>query len=148
MKSLKLAVVAISLIGVFGVGNAMAANPVDANLEVKANVDEACAFVGNAVVNFNTIDPLNPTPLSLTTTDISITCTNLTLYTVSDDGVRQMANGGATDTIDYELTYTDTAQTATGSAVPLSVKVDLPAANYAGVAAGSYTGTTTFTVSF
>jgi hypothetical protein len=144
MKSLKLAVVAISLIGIFGVGNVMAANPDDATLEVKAFVIEACEFDGNAEVDFTTINPLQPVPLSATTTDIAITCTNLTSYTVSDDGVRAMGNG--TDNIPYVLTYDSTAQVATGLPIDLSVQVDIPAANYAGVSAGSYTGTTTFTV--
>lgn len=143
MKSLKLMVLAIGLIGIFGVGNVMAAD--EATLEVTADVLAACSFESDAMVDFGTIDPLNPTALSASTSDITIVCTNQTVYTIEDDGVRAMTNG--TDSINYTLTYVDTAQTATGAVTPIPVQIDI-AADYNGVSAGDYTGTTTFNVLF
>jgi hypothetical protein len=145
MKSLKLAVVAMSLIGIFGVGNAMAAGT--ATLDVSATVIETCRFDSNGgTLAFPDLDALNPVDVLAVAPDVNpfFTCSNLTTYTITDDSATELLDNG-TDTIAYSLNYTDTG-IATGISQELVVTGDILQADYDGVSAGDYTAQVTFTI--
>jgi hypothetical protein len=145
MKNLKLAALAITLVGIFGTGNALAADT--ATLDVTATVIETCRFDSDGgVIDFGNIDALNPVDILAEPADAnpSFICSAGTDYTITDDSnTTPMDNG--TDTITYALNYINTG-TATGLPEELVVTADLLGVDYAGVSAGAYSATVTFTI--
>jgi hypothetical protein len=145
MKSLKLAVVAISLIGVFGVGNAMAA--ADTNiLTINANVVGTCKFVdATSTLNLGAL-PFDANGASAGTSgnlDISFWCTKGVVYTIGDSSLNTDSLAGLTTTtelIPYTRTLTGDTGTGNGASSPetLNVKVDIAAGDYDAVSAQNY----------
>jgi hypothetical protein len=136
MKSLKLAVLAISLVGVlgvgvFGVGNAMAAN--STNLTVSATVDPVCSISGVApTMAFSNIDPTSTTVTDTASASVSFTCTNGTNWSVTDIlGDRYFTTTKPASATDTSLGFTialDTTVspllTGTGTGALQTVKFD------------------------
>ena len=102
MKSLKLVVVAMSLVGIFGVGNAMAVDSTTVN--VSATVVGSCAFAAAsydmAFGSFAVTDTGNKTA----TANVQFTCTNNTSYTLDDFSIapRNMV-GPASENLAYTI---------------------------------------------
>jgi hypothetical protein len=145
MKSLKLAVVAISLVGVFGVGNVMALDT--ATLDVSATVIETCRFDSDGgTLAFGNLDALNPADVLAVAPDTNpyFTCSNKTVYTITDDSALNPLNNGFDDIV-YTLGYT-AGGTADGTSTELVVTGDILQAAYAGVSAGAYAAEVTFTI--
>lgn len=145
MKKLKLTALAITLIGIFGAGNAMAADT--ATLNVTANVIATCQFDSNGgTLAFGNIDALNPADVLNVTPDVNpfFTCSAGTNYTITDDSAANLLDNG-TDTIAYALSYTNSG-VATGASQELAITGDLLGADYAGKSAGAYTALVTFTI--
>ncbi len=156
MKSLKLTVLAITLIGIFGAGNALAASATH-DLTINAKVAGTCKFVDAAT----TLD-LGDLPFSATTglstgdtgnVDIEFWCTKGIGYTVAASS----ANGGTldgltttTETIDYTQTLTGTTGTGAGpnaTAAKVNVKIDVDPGGYDDVSAQSYQDVVTLSFS-
>ncbi|MBE0574310.1 MAG: spore coat protein U domain-containing protein [Desulfuromonadales bacterium] len=138
MKSLKLAVVAISLIGIFGVGNAMAADT--ATITVTAAVVESCSFnTTTATLNFGDLDTLvggEVTPA--VPASIKYICTAGTTYTIENDVTDLLKNG--TSSIIYSLDYTPVdGGTSNGTEQTLSVSGKILDGAYDTATAGAYT---------
>lgn len=145
MKNLKLAALAITLVGLFGTGNALAADT--ATLDVTATVIETCRFDSNGgALDFGNIDALAAADVLNVAPDVNpfFTCSAGTVYAITDDSAVQPLDNG-TDTIAYTLSYT-AGGTATGASQELAVLGNLPGANYAGLSAGTYNATVTFTI--
>jgi len=144
MNKMKLAVMTIALLSLFTTGNALAADT--AILDVTANVIETCRFDNDGALDFGNLDALAPADqLGIApTTDINFTCSNGTAYTITDDSAANPLNNG-TDNLAYTLTYT-AGGTADGTSTAVGLTGDLLGAAYAGVSAGAYTATATFTI--
>jgi spore coat protein U-like protein len=76
-------------------------------LAVSATVIDVCGVAANPTLPFGSYDPTSPTPVTANT-DVIVTCTIGTVYTVSLDGggsgdtaARQMAKGA--DRLNYQL---------------------------------------------
>lgn len=145
MKSLKLMVLAIGLIGIFGVGNLMAADT--ATLDVSATVMETCRFDSDGgTLAFGNLDALTPVDHIAVTPDTNpfFTCSSGIAYTITDDSAAEPLTNG-TDTIAYTLDYLATG-TADGLSTELAVTGDILAAAYDGVSPGDYAAIVTFTI--
>jgi hypothetical protein len=145
MKSLRILVLAITLIGLCGVGNVFAAGT--ATLDVTANVIEACQFDSDGgTLDFGSIDALAPADQTGVTPTLQpkFTCSNGTGYTITDDSATELLDN-TIDTIAYSLNYTGSG-TATGSSTDLDVTGDLLGADYAGKSAGAYSAIVTFSI--
>lgn len=143
MKSLKLMVLAIGLIGIFGVGNVMAAD--EASITVEAVVLESCSFnTAAATLDFGTLNTLAGGPVSpATPASISYICTSGTTYTIENNAAANPLGNG-TSTIIYSLDYTPTSGgTSNGTAQTLSVSGTIADGAYDTATAGSYTATAT-----
>ena len=145
MKNIKLAALAIALVGIFGAGNALAADT--ATLLVTAKVIETCRFDSNGgTLNFGSIDALNAVDVLNVAPTVNpfFTCSAGTDYGITDDSGTELLDNG-TDTIAYALSYTNSG-TATGASQELVVTGDLLGTDYAGKSAGTYNATVTFTI--
>jgi len=156
MKSLKLAVVAISLIGVFGVGNVMAATAT-ADVDVNAEILAACVATNVSDITFAAIDPLATTGLidsavqsGATPGSINVKCTAGTTVTFSAPATDSMTSTLAPGT---PIVYTPVVPS--GSSAPgfagtdYAVNATIAQAQYQGAnAATDYSDTFTVTVTY
>lgn len=145
MKKIKVVGLVIGLIGIFGVGNVMAA---DADLTVTAEVDATCTITAGTL-DFGVLDPTSGDAATVTNNSAAtVTCTSGQDYTLSDDdGVRgdhTLSDG--TNTIAYTLAYT-TSGTGDGTAENISIQGDIAFSAYQTKPAGTYTDTVVLTVS-
>ena len=143
MKNIKLAALAIALVGTFGAGNALAADT--ATLDVTANVVAACQFKTGGLLEFGTLDSLTPTDTGpvAATTNPTFKCTKGAVYTITDNSAAKPLSNG-TDTIVYTLAYTPPA--ADGTIQTLAITGSILATAYDGVSAGAYAATVTLSI--
>lgn len=116
-----------------------------ATLDVQATVLGTCSFAAaSTTLDFGNIDPTSGVD-ALGSTTIDYTCTNGTIYTLTTPVAASITDG--VDIINLNLAYVDGGTgTGTGVASTLSVNGTIPAANYATVGAGVYTGSVTLDV--
>src|SRR6185369_2936048 len=105
MKKVTVLAATVALIAM--AGSAMAAT---ANLSVSASITAACSVTGGNL-DFASLVPGAGTPVSASSTGVTVTCTNRDAYTVAvDNGTHAVGsqaflkNGANTDTIAYALT--------------------------------------------
>lgn len=119
-----------------------------ATLQINATVLGSCTFHTNDVENI-TLDPSSGLPVSVISNGITLTCTNGTVYTITDNGgisSTYLLDNGIGDTITYTLTYTNTG-TGTGLSTIFPVTIDIPYANYqTATTTAPYVDTVTFSV--
>ncbi len=140
MKSLKLAVLAIGLVGLFGVGNAMAADT--ATIAVSANVLGTCAFDTTAyTMDFGAIDPTGAD--DIVNTNLAFTCTSGTNWALDDLDGPQVMNSVGGNALNYLITQTVTSGTGTGASESVLIKGTISTANKSGAAVDSYTDSLT-----
>lgn len=142
MKKMKLAALALSLVGILAAGNAFAADT--ATVDVSATVLGSCSFnVANPVMAFGNIDPTSGATYPATA-DLNFTCTNGTAYTLDDvSGTNKpFAQAGLTfDVAGYTLNGS-----GTGAAQTVTLNGSIAPAQYASATAGSYTQTLTVNI--
>lgn len=129
-------------------------------LEVRASVIGTCRVITPATdVDFGNYDPTDTLDNSSGAGDFSFRCTRGTSYGTYIVRNNQMANGAATETLDYEL-YTDMARTAvfpsssvgtpdtaaTNSPITIDVYGTIPALQ--DVPVDTFSETVTFTVEY
>ncbi len=142
MKSLKLAVLAIGLVGVFGVGNVMALpSPISANILVSAKVVPSCVITKTLDIAFGDIDPLAtlapypaPTPGS-----VNVKCTNLATVAFSASNIVPMTAAGYTINYVPDLPGGTPVPTVGGTDYPISAKINTQS-EITGAPAGTYNG--------
>lgn len=138
MKTMKLAALAISLVGVLTAGNALAASAADLN--VTATVDEVCNFSAASYdMAFGTIDPTDGAPNPGAAT-LTYTCTNGTTFTLTDlSGEHTFATGPGT--LKYSIAAHATSTVGTGAAQTLNLVGSISSAQKATADAGLYEDT-------
>ncbi len=146
MKSLKLTVLAISLVGILGVGNAMAASDTN-TLTINAKVVGTCKFVA-ATSSLDLGDLPFDTTTGLSTgdtgnVDISFWCTKGISYTFVETSLNTDNLAGlttASELIPYTRTLSGFSGAGKGPAAAetLNVKIDIAAGDYDAVSAQSY----------
>lgn len=130
-------------------GSAMAAT---ASLNVSANITAACSVTGGNL-DFGTLVPGAGTPVTASSTGVTVTCTNRDAYTVTvDNGTHaagsqaNLKNAANTDTIAYSLTLPVGPYAGTGAAQPFSIGGTIAGNAYTTASAGTYNDTVTITV--
>lgn len=146
MKRISLIATFACLAGLFFAGSALASGT--ANLNVTANVTATCAITGGTLA-FGALDPTNPVAVNATSSGVSVTCTNGSAYTITDNltsGSGTLSGTGTnTTTIPYSISYTATG-TGTGSSQPIAISGTIAANTYSTAPADSYSNTVTLTV--
>lgn len=108
-----------------------------ATLNVTANVTATCSITGGTLA-FGALDPVTASDTGLVAANgVTVTCTNGTGFTVSDDSAAKPLGNG-TSTIPFTLTYTANG-TGTGAAVPFLIDGEILGADYDNATAGAYT---------
>ncbi len=146
MKSLKLAVVAMILIGIFGVGNAMAAAD-SADIAVSATIEDSCRIDQIGDLGFGSLDPLQAADQTLVplTVPFEVTCTNGTNYKITDNAsANPLISGG--NNIVYSLVYDTGTLNGTGTSQTHDLTGTMLAGAYVNKPVGSYTATAIVTV--
>lgn len=142
MKSVKLVVLAISLVGIFMVGNAMAAGT--ATVDVTANVLGACNFNNvNPTMAFGNIDPSSGITYPATAT-LDFTCTNGTPWTLDDVSATNIAFDQAG--LSYDVATYALSGSGTGASQTIDIDGSISPAQYASATAGVYTNTLTINI--
>ena len=114
-----------------------------ATLNVTATVTATCSITGGTLA-FGAIDPLVGAAVGANATGVTVTCSNGTGFTVSDNSAANpLANGAST--IPFTLGYIATG-TGTGAAAPLAISGTIAANTYDTALAGAYTSSVTLTV--
>jgi spore coat protein U-like protein len=150
MKSLKLAVLAISLVGILGVGNVMAASSFD--VTVNASVSDSCKVITSGVLDFPALDPINDgaTTAAAVTTAPVIACTNSASFTLAADATEAfLLDDGAGNTFAYSMTVPPATFTGTGlnqTITGFGASVNLT--DYEMMPAGSYSDVVTIDITF
>jgi hypothetical protein len=142
MKSLKLAVVAISLIGIFGVGNAMALDT--ATINVSATVLGTCAFdTGAYNMAFGEIATTD-TGDKTASVMLAFTCSNGTTWTLDDEGftnagAKSMTGADTGDTLAYQIDDYSLSAMGNGTTQNVTVTGRIFDTDYSVAAADVYT---------
>ena len=135
----------LTLVTLFAGGNVLAAGT--ATVDISATVDGTCSFSAGDTFAFGTLDPTSGASPSLTQAGVTFACTNLTGYTITDDGgllgTYELSDG--TNQIGYNFTYVG-AGVGTGANQNLSVTVDIPFVNYQNAPAATYNDTVTLSI--
>lgn len=143
MKQMKLAVLAIALVGIFGAGNVLAADT--ATITVTADVQSSCVFdTTAATLAFGTIDPVANVFKETNIATINYTCVAGSTFTVVDveNGTYELINldDGVT-TIGYDLLYDSdplSGGESDGAQGNFTIKAELAAGSYGGATVGNY----------
>ncbi|HWR98629.1 MAG TPA: spore coat protein U domain-containing protein [Candidatus Methanoperedens sp.] len=116
-----------------------------ATVTVTATITGTCSFNSDGTLDFGALDTTNPVLVNGTPANPTFTCTNGTVYTITDNkaGVFNLTNG--TSTIPYSFAYVG-GGTGTGAAVPLAISGSIAAGSYALATAGAYTDTITLNI--
>jgi hypothetical protein len=148
MKSIKLAVLTIALVGLFGVGNAFAAG--QATINVSAEVLGTCSFTTSTYdMAFGQIDPTQTGPVTASV-DLAFKCTKDTAWTLDDEslttaGTKTMTDGGA-NTLDYSIDSYTLDGTGDGTEQTVTVTGRILETDYATAVAGNYTDSFTIDI--
>ena len=153
MKNIKLAALAITLVGIFGAGNALAADTAD--VDVNAVITASCNIINNTDITFAAIDPLiaagvinSATQPGATQGEVNVKCTAGTTVTFSAPATGTMTSGGG-GTIDYSTVVPAGAQTPGFAGTNYKINATIAQAEYqAAPAAADYTDTFTVTITY
>jgi hypothetical protein len=138
MKKMKLAALALALVGIFSAGNVLAASDTN-TLTIDANVVGTCKFI-DSTSSLDLSDlPFDANGISTGTSgdvDVDFWCTKGTGYTISDSSANSNTLKGLTTTTE-SIAYTrtlsgDTTGGGLGATTTLTVNVDVA------IAAGAY----------
>jgi hypothetical protein len=151
MKKMKLAVLALALVGVFAAGNAMAATT---DVTVDATVSEACIATTTTDIVIGAIDPtVETTTISSATHggstqgQIKVMCTAGTDVTFSAPATVTLNGGaGGTDTMVIVPIVPGTTETPGIAGSDYDVNASVTYAEYSTASAGAYSGSFTVTV--
>jgi len=152
MRSLKLTVLALSLIGIFGAGNTLAADT--ATINASATVLGTCTFdVATYDLAFGVIDQTTLGAADVTATaNLEFTCSNGTVWTLDDEtlsavGAKSMSGAVTAGSLAYQIDddYTFTG-TGTGLTQTVTVAGTILNADAAGAAADVYTDSFTIDI--
>ena len=113
-----------------------------ATLNVTANVTATCSITGGTL-GFGALDPVVGGNVPATI-DVTVTCTNLTPFTVTNDSAGKTLGNG-TSTIPYTLTHAG-GGVGTGSAEPFTIDGLITDGTYTNATAGAYTSSVLLTV--
>lgn len=145
-----LVVVALGALVIGTAGVAQAAGT--ATVTVSATVQAACTFNSNGTMDFGSL-PIIPANTPATMTQPTLTCTNGTAYTITDDdGVNELAananrmrQGATANYIAYSFNYT-AGGTGNGNVQTMDIAGLVTAAAYTGAVAGVYNDVVTLTI--
>lgn len=114
-----------------------------ATLTVSANVTPTCTMTDGTLA-FGALDPLTAADTgAVAAAGVSVTCTNGTAFTVTDDAAANPLSNG-TSNIPFTLTHAG-AGVGTGVAVAYAIDGEILGADYANATAGVYGSTVTLT---
>jgi spore coat protein U-like protein len=137
MKKILILAAAIALVS----STAFAAGT--ATLTVSASVTATCTMTDGTLA-FGALNPLTAADTGqVAAAGVSVTCTNGTLFTVTDDAATNDLTNG-TSNIPFTLTHAG-AGAGTGVAVPYAITGEILGADYADATAGAYISTVTLT---
>ncbi len=149
MKRLSL-VLALLISGIFAAGSALAAGSFD--IDVTADVINACSVTGAGTINFGDLNPMSPAdqndvPL---TGDLAIRCTqgatvNLTAVGGTSRTLASDPSGSIAYTLNLPASLTGDGTTAISLA---GITADLSGVAYANQPAGEYSDTVTVNLNF
>lgn len=145
MKKMKLAVLAITMIGILGAGNAMAADT--ANIDVTANILGSCLFsAASYPMAFGDIDPLVQVLDAPAQANVTFTCANGTDWTIGDiTGIYPFTVAPAP--LNYEVTaISAVAGTSLGVAQTVDVDGVIYQTDFVAATAGAYSDTLVITI--
>lgn len=145
MKSIKLALLAIVLVGLFGVGNVFAA--ATATIDVSATVLGTCSFdTTSYTMAFGDIDPASSGDVTQTV-DLIFTCSNGTTYTLDDiSGPQSMTGTVPPGSLAYSIDGYNLSELGTGSSQTLTITGRIADTDYQVAAADVYTDTLTIDI--
>ena len=145
MKSIKLALLAIVLVGLFGVGNVFAA--ATATIDVSATVLGTCSFdTTSYTMAFGDIDPASSGDVTQTV-DLIFTCSNGTTYTLDDiSGPQSMTGTVPPGSLAYSIDGYTLSELGTGSSQTLTITGRFADTDYQVAAADVYTDTLTIDI--
>jgi hypothetical protein len=145
MKSIKLALLAIVLVGLFGVGNVFAA--ATATIDVSATVLGTCSFdTTSYTMAFGDIDPASSGDVTQTV-DLIFTCSNGTTYTLDDiSGPQSMTGTVPPGSLAYSIDGYTLSELGTGSSQTLTITGRIADTDYQVAAADVYTDTLTIDI--
>lgn len=150
MKKMKLAALALSLVGILSAGNAMAATT---DVSVTATITGTCRF--NAAPTLNLTLDQSLTTDATGTGNLTFWCTNGTAYTLGDEANPLVGDGAFSGTlvaglnnIPYSIAYTNYTGVGAGktTAITSALTATVVNADYVNKPAGTYTDTVTFTI--
>jgi spore coat protein U-like protein len=154
MRTLTTAFIAITLTTLFFASSAVAATQ---DLSVSVRVVGNCAFDSASDVNFGDLNQTSADDATATG-NLIFWCTKNATYNLSDeldaagagdgdfDGT--LSSGTTTDTINYNIDYTNFSGNGTGKTLPITsaISATIVNADYVNVDAADYTDTVTFTI--
>lgn len=144
MKKLKLAALALSLVGILTAGNALALD--SAQVNVSATVAGSCSFDALSYnMAFGTIN-VTDTGVKTATAPVKFTCTNNTTYTIDNVAGARTMTGPAAETLAYTIAAYTTTATADGSLTAVNLDGSIAQAAYQAASAGLYTETLTLNI--
>ena len=137
MKKILVLAAAIALVS----STAFAANT--ATLTVSATVTETCSITGGTL-DFLALDPLVGGVVGANAAGVEVTCSNGTVFTVTDDSATNPLVNGASS-IPFTLTHAN-GGTGDGTATPYAISGSIADGTYTTALAGAYLSTVTLTV--
>ena len=145
MKSIKLALLAIVLVGLFGVGNVFAA--ATATIDVSATVLGTCSFdTTSYTMAFGDIDPASSGDVTQAV-DLIFTCSNGTTYTLDDiSGTQSMTGAVPPGSLAYSIDGYTLSALGTGSSQTVTITGRIADTDYQVAAADVYTDTLTIDI--
>lgn len=143
-KMMKLAVLALALVGIFSAGNAIASDSTQVN--VSATVLGSCSFdAASYDMDFGSIN-VTDTGVKSATANVQFTCTNNTTYALGDfSGTRNMV-GPASENLAYTIAAYTTGAVADGTLTTVPLVGSIAQTDYQGASAGTYTETLTLNI--
>lgn len=143
MKKMKLAALALSLVGILAAGNATAADT--ATVDVSATILATCSFdTTSYTMAFGNIDPTD-TGDKTASVNLALTCTNGTAWTLDDvSGAQTLTSGSGP--LAYSIDAYTLSGTGTGATQNVLVTGRITEANYEVAAADVYADSRTINV--
>jgi len=143
-KMMKLAVLALALVGIFSAENVLAADSTQVN--VSATVIGSCSFAAPSYdMNFGSIN-VTDTGVKTATANVQFTCTNNTTYALDDfSGARNLV-GPASENLAYNIAAYTTGAIADGTLTTVPLVGSIAQADYQAASAGLYTETLTLSI--
>ncbi len=137
MKNMKLAALALSLVGILSAGNALAVD--STQVDVSATVAGTCNFnATNYAMAFGTINSTD-TGAKTATAAVQFTCTNNTVYSINDvSGANSMTHDTLAESLAYDVAAYTLTDTADGALTTVNLVGTITQTDYQAASAGLY----------